>query len=428
MRVRDVRAAARAAAAVPQACRSSPARARSRSRLCPASPHDRCTPTTAELRVVLPRSPDSACAPLADARPNPRIRRVVLEVALIDVTDADAFEAAYRGARHLLVDTPGCRTVRMTRGIESPKRFVLLVEWESVDAHEINFRQTETFRAWRTRHRAVLRHPTSGRALHATWAERGTAMIFVDRLPRASSLLVLLGASASRFVARRMLGVPVGWPRSIVIGMILFSLASAASCRGSASETGINERPPRTTTGIVVAVAVFLLVLAWGFFLSIAALVVLELIMPTGSLGTPWAWVRTIRDRNRRTRRYLQVLGIATRNGLGGFLGSSTAGRPRYGAGRQHVGDGARAAQRAQRGRSHLHQDRPDAVQPPGSDRTGVHRRAVPPAGSLDTRPLAASWNRSWPHPSRGRWQRSSPRSTPSRWPSPRWPRCTRPP
>jgi quinol monooxygenase YgiN len=78
------------------------------------------------------------------------ITAVVLEVALIDVTDADAFEAAYRGARRLLIETPGCRSVRMTRGIESPKRFVLLVEWDSVEAHETNFRQTESFRAWRT--------------------------------------------------------------------------------------------------------------------------------------------------------------------------------------------------------------------------------------------------------------------------------------
>lgn len=82
--------------------------------------------------------------------PGHKITSVVLEVALIDVTDADGFEAAYRGARRLLVQTPGCRTVRMTRGVESPKRFVLLVEWDSMDAHEINFRQTESFRAWRS--------------------------------------------------------------------------------------------------------------------------------------------------------------------------------------------------------------------------------------------------------------------------------------
>lgn len=85
--------------------------------------------------------------------------RMVLEVALIDVTDADGFEAAYRGARHILTSTPGCQSVRMTRGIESAKRFVLLVEWDSVAAHETNFRQTDSFRAWRTAIGPFFAHP-----------------------------------------------------------------------------------------------------------------------------------------------------------------------------------------------------------------------------------------------------------------------------
>lgn len=74
---------------------------------------------------------------------------MVLEVALIDVTDAAGFEAAFLGARSIVVGTEGCRSVRMTHGIETPGRFVLLVEWDSVEAHEVNFRQTERFTAWR---------------------------------------------------------------------------------------------------------------------------------------------------------------------------------------------------------------------------------------------------------------------------------------
>ena len=74
---------------------------------------------------------------------------MVLEVALIDVTDADRFATAYQAARETLATTPGCRSVRMTRGIEAPDRFVLLVEWDSVEAHEANFRQTDRFPRWR---------------------------------------------------------------------------------------------------------------------------------------------------------------------------------------------------------------------------------------------------------------------------------------
>jgi len=77
---------------------------------------------------------------------------MVLEVALIDVVPGheDAFAAAYREGRPILAGTPGCRSVRMTHGVESPTRFVLLIEWDSIEAHNENFRATERFQQWRT--------------------------------------------------------------------------------------------------------------------------------------------------------------------------------------------------------------------------------------------------------------------------------------
>ena len=76
---------------------------------------------------------------------------MVLEVALIDVLPGceEEFAAAYRQGRPVLAGTAGCRSVRMTRGIESPSRFVLLVEWDSVAAHRDNFRGTDRFARWR---------------------------------------------------------------------------------------------------------------------------------------------------------------------------------------------------------------------------------------------------------------------------------------
>ncbi len=75
---------------------------------------------------------------------------MVLEVALIDVTPGaePAFAAAYAKARGLLAGSEGCRSVRMTRGVETPSRFVLLVEWDSVAAHE-QFRASPRFGDWR---------------------------------------------------------------------------------------------------------------------------------------------------------------------------------------------------------------------------------------------------------------------------------------
>lgn len=76
---------------------------------------------------------------------------MVLEVALIDVTPGREaeFADAYRTAVGELTGVDGCRSVRMTQGVETPSRFVLLVEWDSVEAHEQNFRATDRFGRWR---------------------------------------------------------------------------------------------------------------------------------------------------------------------------------------------------------------------------------------------------------------------------------------
>jgi len=75
---------------------------------------------------------------------------MVLEVALIDVQpghEAD-FITAFGQVRHAVADSPGCQSLRMTHGIETPTRFVLLVEWDSIDAHEA-FRASSRFGIWR---------------------------------------------------------------------------------------------------------------------------------------------------------------------------------------------------------------------------------------------------------------------------------------
>lgn len=75
---------------------------------------------------------------------------MVLEVALIDVTAGSeaAFAADAARGLGLVADTPGHRSHRLTRGVETPTRFVLLVEWDSVEAHQA-FRDSDRFPQWR---------------------------------------------------------------------------------------------------------------------------------------------------------------------------------------------------------------------------------------------------------------------------------------
>lgn len=76
---------------------------------------------------------------------------MVTEIADIHVPPGseDDFIAAYRSVHEVLAGTPGCLSVRMTRCIESPERFVLLVDWDELASHEQNFRGTDRFTRWR---------------------------------------------------------------------------------------------------------------------------------------------------------------------------------------------------------------------------------------------------------------------------------------
>lgn len=76
---------------------------------------------------------------------------MVLEIADIAVNpgqEAD-FVAAYADAKEVLAGSPGLRSIRMTQGVETPTRFVLLVEWDSIDAHQA-FRDAPAFGEWRS--------------------------------------------------------------------------------------------------------------------------------------------------------------------------------------------------------------------------------------------------------------------------------------
>jgi heme-degrading monooxygenase HmoA len=76
---------------------------------------------------------------------------MVLEHALIVIRPgtAEAFEAALAEARLVIAASPGFVSLRLHRGIETPDRYLLLVEWETLDDHLSGFRESDAFPAWR---------------------------------------------------------------------------------------------------------------------------------------------------------------------------------------------------------------------------------------------------------------------------------------
>jgi len=76
---------------------------------------------------------------------------VVLEHAVLQVRpgrEAD-FEEAFERAKAIIASSPGFEGLRLGRCIEHEGRYVLLVEWSTLDAHIVGFRGSPGFGEWR---------------------------------------------------------------------------------------------------------------------------------------------------------------------------------------------------------------------------------------------------------------------------------------
>ena len=76
---------------------------------------------------------------------------MILEVADFRVADAQDFEAAMTELVPVISSSPGYLGHTVQRCVETVGRYVLLVRWESIDAHNVGFRQSPAFETWRTR-------------------------------------------------------------------------------------------------------------------------------------------------------------------------------------------------------------------------------------------------------------------------------------
>ncbi|MEU6602709.1 antibiotic biosynthesis monooxygenase family protein [Streptomyces flaveolus] len=76
---------------------------------------------------------------------------MITEVARIDVRPGseEAFEQAVAEAIPVFLDAAGCRGIALHRVVEHPRRYRLVVCWESVEHHTVTFRASGGFRQWR---------------------------------------------------------------------------------------------------------------------------------------------------------------------------------------------------------------------------------------------------------------------------------------
>ncbi|MEO1668630.1 MAG: antibiotic biosynthesis monooxygenase [Chloroflexota bacterium] len=73
---------------------------------------------------------------------------MILEVAEVHVkegTGADFETAVYKSRDQYISQTDGYISMEVQRGIENPNRYLLLIKWATLEAHTMNFRESDVF-------------------------------------------------------------------------------------------------------------------------------------------------------------------------------------------------------------------------------------------------------------------------------------------
>ena len=76
---------------------------------------------------------------------------MIKELAEIDVRlgQETEFEQAVARAMPFFLRSKGCQGIRLHRSLEQPTRYRLIVEWETLEDHMVEFRNSDAFRQWR---------------------------------------------------------------------------------------------------------------------------------------------------------------------------------------------------------------------------------------------------------------------------------------
>lgn len=76
---------------------------------------------------------------------------MVLEVAILNVRpgQSELFETAFVQAQTIISSMPGYISHELNRCVEYPSRYILLVRWETLEAHTQSFRGSTKYQQWK---------------------------------------------------------------------------------------------------------------------------------------------------------------------------------------------------------------------------------------------------------------------------------------
>jgi heme-degrading monooxygenase HmoA len=76
---------------------------------------------------------------------------VIIEHALLPVKAGQeaAFERAFAEAKDIIAAMPGFGGLTLSRCLERPGTYLLLVEWDRLEDHTVGFRESPEYQRWR---------------------------------------------------------------------------------------------------------------------------------------------------------------------------------------------------------------------------------------------------------------------------------------
>ncbi len=81
---------------------------------------------------------------------------MILEVAILHIKEglSEAFEANFQKAERIILSMTGYVSHQLKKCVEQDNKYILLVNWETIEDHEIGFRKSEQYQQWK----ALLHH------------------------------------------------------------------------------------------------------------------------------------------------------------------------------------------------------------------------------------------------------------------------------
>jgi len=76
---------------------------------------------------------------------------MVLEVAILELKQGSAtdFEKSFSKASGIISSQNGYVSHELKKCMEQSDKYILLVQWKTIEDHEIGFRQSESYQEWK---------------------------------------------------------------------------------------------------------------------------------------------------------------------------------------------------------------------------------------------------------------------------------------